>query len=84
MIHSQLITRLWVGQFPVLQRGHVAPEAELLAVQPLQVVLPLRDLALDLRLAPGVGHHRHLQLGHVLQLLILRSEREKDTQYSDY
>ena len=65
---------LWVGQLAVLQRGHVAPEPELLAVEPLEVVLPLHDLALDLRLATGVRHHRHLQLRHVLQLLLLQEE----------
>ena len=65
------MTHLRIWQLPVLERCHVAPEPELLAVEPLQVGLPLHDLALDLTLAAGVAHHAQLQLGHVLQLLVL-------------
>ncbi len=65
-------SHLWIWQLSVLQRGHVAPEPELLAVEPLQVFLPLDDLRLDLSLAAGVRHHAQLEFGHVLQFLVLQ------------
>ena len=40
------ITYLGVGELGGLQRGHVAPQPELLHLQPLEVLLPLADLAL--------------------------------------
>ena len=62
---------LGIGQFAVLETGHVAAQAELFAVQPLQVLLPGRDLGADLAPALRLRHHRQLQLGHVLQLVVL-------------
>jgi hypothetical protein len=44
-------------------------------VQALEVVVPLRDLRLDLRAAQRVRHHAQLQLRHVLQLLILKRQQ---------
>lgn len=61
---------LWVGQLPVLQRGHVAPEPELLAVQPLHVLLPLHDLVAELRSRLWVRDHALLQVSHVLELVV--------------
>ena len=65
-------TDLRVGQFPALEARHVAPQPELLAVQPLQVLLPLDDLVGDLLAGVGVAYHALLHLGHVLELVILK------------
>jgi len=48
---------LRIGQFATLQTGHVAPQAELLAVEPLQILLPLYYLIVDLLLGVNVGNH---------------------------
>jgi hypothetical protein len=55
----------------VLQAGHVAPEAELLAVKSFQILLPSCDLSSNLASALRLGHDRQLQFGHVLQFVIL-------------
>lgn len=77
---------LGVGQLPVLEARHVAAESELLAVEPLQVLLPGRDLSPDLAPALRLGHDGELQLRHVLQLLILHDiiirEERKTMQFS--
>lgn len=65
-------TRLGVGKFSTLQGSHVTSQSKLLAVQPLQIFLPLHDLAGDLALGLGVAHHALLQVGHVLQLVVLQ------------
>ena len=70
-------THLGIGQLPVLEGGHVAPEAELFTVEPFQVLFPLGDLGLNLVFAAGIRDDGQLQLGHVLQLLVLE-EREKE------
>ena len=54
---------LGVGELGGLQRGHVAPQPELLHLQPLQVLLPLADLAL---------HRRVNKSGHILTFLLLK------------
>lgn len=65
-------TRLGVGKFSTLQGSHVTSQSKLLAVQPLQILLPLHDLAGDLALGLCVAHHALLQVGHVLQLVVLQ------------
>lgn len=63
---------LWIRQLSVLQAGHVAPKAELLAMKSLQILLPGCDLGSNLASALRLGHDRQLQFGHVFQFVILR------------
>lgn len=65
-------TCLGVGKFSTLQGSHVTSQSKLLAVQSLQIFLPLHDLSGDLALGLGVAHHALLQVGHVLQLVVLQ------------
>lgn len=67
-------THLGVGQFAALQRRHVAAQSELLAMETLEVLLPLQDLRLDLVARLLVGDNGLLQLGHVLQLVVLQRQ----------
>lgn len=64
---------LRIGQFATLQTGHVAPQAELLTVEPFQILLPLHYLIVDLLLGVYVGNHRLLKIRHVLHLVVLRA-----------
>ena len=75
-----MYTYLGIWQFSVLQWCHVAPESELLAVESLQIRLPLANLALDLTLAAGVAHNAQLELGHVLQFLVLENQLQQITE----
>lgn len=46
-----------IRQFATLQTSHVAPQTELLAVEPFQILLPLYYLIVDLLLSVDVGNH---------------------------
>ena len=65
-------TYLGVRQLRPLQRRHVAAEAELLDVELLEVLVPLRDLLLDRLLVLRVADDLQLKVSHLLHLDVLQ------------
>ena len=63
---------LGVGQFCALEWACVTAQTELFNVELLEVFVPLTDLFVDGVFTPGVDHHRHLHLSHLLHLYVLQ------------